>query len=291
MMEQLQVQKNENEENKKKQKMEYVIEGNVAKFTTSSGVEFFVDLDDAPMVAQYSWCISTQGYVVGRVDGKIVRLHRLIMGVLDSEDNLVCDHINGNKTLNCKSNLRLCTQQQNSWNTNAKGYRELSNGTYKSYIMVDGKYINLGNYDTPEQANAVRIMAEKEYFGEFSSNVHLFEDAEVLRLYQEALASIEYLHQNKYRVEDDIVYVTVSYKDVSKEFVIDAVDYEDIKEYKWRMRTDGQIEAWIDGERQLLARYLMGLKKGEKKRVTFIDGNNLNFRRENLKVVECKTKK
>ena len=54
---------------------------------------------------------------------------------------------------------------------------------------------------------------------------------------------------------------------------------------------DTKIEARTDGENQSLTRVLLGLTKGDRtKRVKFIDGNNLNFRRENLKIIECKTK-
>ena len=285
---------NKNEENKKKQKMEYVIEGNVAKFTTSSGVDFFVDSEDAEMVSQYRWHVG-KGYVNTRINGKLVKLHRLIMNLLDSEDKtLVVDHADRNPLNNCKCNLRVCTHKENNRNTNAKGYSRRSDGRFDVYIMVDGKSIYLGRYTTEEQARAVRIMAEKDYFGEYSSKVDLFEDSEILRLYEEAMASIEHLHKNEVRLndEDDVVYVTVTSKGISKEFVMDLDHYEMIKSYKWCVNNKGQIVTNVNGEKTLLARFLLGLPKGDRtKRVTFIDGNKLNFRRENLQVVECKTKK
>ena len=283
-------------ENKKKQKkMEYVIEGDVAVFTTSSGVKFMVDLEDANKVSQYRWWIAGNGYVQGWVIGKRVYLHRFVMGSLDSEDNenLVIDHIiSGDKLNNCKSNLRWCTQQENLRNRNIKGYRKTSNGKYQAYIYLNGKYVNLGNYDTPEQANSIRVMAEKEYFGEFSSNTDLFDDVETLRLYEEAIESVRLRHQNKARIEGDVVYVTVYYRNTSKEIVIDLDNYELIKNFKWRMLADRCIVADVNGEQQQLTRVLLGLPKGDRtKKVKFKDGDKFNFRRENLKVVECKTNK
>ena len=124
------------------------------------------------------------------------------------------------------------------------------------------------------------------------NNVHLFNDPEIVRLYEEAMASIEHLHKNEVRLndEDNVVYVTVLDKGIIKEFVIDLADYEMIKEYKWCVG-NGSIASWINGELQLLTRVLLGLPKGDRtKRVTFIDGDNLNFKRENLKIIECKTK-
>lgn len=287
---------NENKENKKKkQKMDYVIEGNVAKFTTSQGIEFMVDAEDADRVSKYSWCVNNHGYVVGRVNGKVVSLHRFILGVLDSEDRtLIVDHRDFCKVNNCRSNLRICTNQENQRNRkDVKGIYKNPNNTYQAYIAVDGEKIHLGTYESEQMARAVRLIAEKEYFGEFSPNVDLYEDAETLKLYEEAMASIEYLHKNECRIDEDenVVYVTVSGKGITKEFVINLDDYEKIKRYKWYMITNGLIEARVDGEHQKLTRVLLGLKKGDRsKRVRFIDGDNLNYRRNNLEVIECKVK-
>ena len=42
----------------------------------------------------------------------------------------------------------------------------------------------------------------------------------------------------------------------------------------------------------MLTRVLLGLEKADKnKRVKFRDGNRFNFRRNNLQIIECKTKK
>ena len=287
-----------NKKKSKRLKMDYVIEGKIAKFKTKSGVEFIVNSKDAERVAKYTWYICN-GYVQGRVNGKCVFLHRFILGLLDSEDKtLVCDHIDRNKLNNCKSNLRICTQQENSWNKECKGYHKLPNGRYQAYIKVDGKSISLGYYDTEEQARAVRIMAEKELYKEFSSKVDLFNDVEIKRLYNEAMASISidkyrYKNQNKYRVDADnnLVYVTVTSKGISNEFVINSEDYEKIKDYKWTVATKEQIVARVNGEQQYLARFLLGLPKGDRtKRVKFKDGDKSNYRRNNLEVVECKSK-
>ena len=283
---------NENKENKKKQKMEYVIEGDVAKFTTSQGIEFTVDAEDAERVSQYRWHVNDNGYVKGRVTGKNVRLHRFLLGV-ESDNTLMVDHINHDTLNNCKGNLRICSNQENQRNRkDVKGYRELPNGKYQVYIVLDGKFHNLGCYDTPEQANSIRVMAEKRHFKQYSSKVDLFEDPDILALYEQAISSIEYLHQNKYRIDEDenVVYVAVSSKDITKEFVVNLEDYHIIKDYKWCINK-GQIVGWINGEIQQLSRFLLGLTKADRtKKVKFKDKNNLNFRRENLKIIECKTK-
>ena len=283
---------NENKGSKKKQKMEYTVKDGVATFVDSKGRTFFVDSDDAERVAEYTWYVNDRGYVVSsNVDGEQVRLHRFIMKLGKDDKDKVVDHIQTgleNRANNCKSNLRICSTQENSRNNNAKGYHELLNGKYMAYINMDGKFINLGYFETEEHAKAVRIMAEKEHFGNFSSNKHLFDDHETLRLYNEAMETVKRNSKyNEYTINGDIVIIKAS--NANEEFIVDLADFEKIKDYTW-CYGNGKIVANIVGKMQQLNRVLLGLEIGEKKRVRFIDGNNLNFRRENLKVVECKTK-
>ena len=167
----------------------YIIENGVAVFVTSSGIKFTVDEEDAERVAEYTWAMNGRGYLLARIKGKMVLLHRFILGV-ESAKTLIVDHINHDKTNNCKCNLRICSHQENCWNKkDVKGIYKTSNGTYQAYIHVDGKKIHLGTYESEQMARAVRLIAEKEYFGEFSSKVDLFDDVETKRLYEEAIAS------------------------------------------------------------------------------------------------------
>lgn len=81
-----------------------------------------VDDEDFVKLNIYSWCLSSQGYVVcvkylGRINGKTknkcIRIHRLIV---DAPDNKEVDHINGNRLDNRKCNLRLSTHTENAYN-------------------------------------------------------------------------------------------------------------------------------------------------------------------------------
>lgn len=275
---------------KKNEKMQYTVENGIATFITNNGDAFIVDVEDINRVAQYKWYLNGHGYIVGWVNGKSVQLHRFLTGLLDcNSEGLVTDHINHCKTDNRKSNLRICTHQNNSRNRDSKGFNKRSNGKkYKARIGVNGKDIYLGDFATPEQARAVRIIdGEKKYFGEFSSNKHLFDDPEILRLYEEAMESIKYLHKNKYSIDGEVVYITASNCD--EEFIIDLEDYEKIKDYTW-CYSNGYLITGIDGTTKKLVRILLDLKTGDKKKVKFIDGNNHNYRRDNLQVIECKTK-
>ena len=77
----------------------------------------------------------------------------------------VLDHINKNKKDNRISNLRSVTNQQNSFNTNAKGYsyQKDAKRKWRSEIMIYGKSIYLGRFDTEEEAKQSYLNAKKKY--------------------------------------------------------------------------------------------------------------------------------
>ena len=135
-----------------------------------------IDLEDADKVKNYKWRINDKGYVitdiVGGLGGK-TRLHRLIM---DCPDDMVVDHINHNKLDNRKSNLRICTQQQNCTNKSKTSKNtsgavgvcwEKRRKKWFAQITHNQKNIFLGYYNTKEEATEARKQAEIEYFGEY----------------------------------------------------------------------------------------------------------------------------
>ena len=110
---------------------------------------------------------------LGINDKKIkIKLHRLNYyahnqdwNILDNSKNNFIDHIDNNPTNNDISNLRVVTQQQNSWNRhNVRGYSITKNGRYKSQIVgEDSRQIYLGTYDTKEEARNKHLEAKKIY--------------------------------------------------------------------------------------------------------------------------------
>jgi hypothetical protein len=74
------------------------------------------------------------------------------------------DHINGNRDDNRIDNLRSVTNQQNLFNTNAKGYTFNKNkNKFKSQIRVNNKSIYLGYFDTEVEASKAYLDAKKMY--------------------------------------------------------------------------------------------------------------------------------
>ena len=131
-----------------------------------------IDLDDVYKVKQYKWCLDAYGYVIGGKDKKI-RLHRFIM---NCPDDMVVDHINLNPLNNRKSNLRICTKQQNEMNRptrshNTSGVTGVSKhkqtNKWRAYIEYNQKYIHLGLFNTKEEAIKARKEAELKYFGKY----------------------------------------------------------------------------------------------------------------------------
>lgn len=138
--------------------------------------EFYVDKEDFERIRNICWYEDTSGYIYGyntQLKARVT-LHRHIMK-LDNE--AIIDHINRNPKDCRKINLRKCTQKDNVKNkslysNNKSGYNGVcwDNKTSKwiSYINYEGNRINLGFYDDKEKAIQSRLIAEKQYFGEFA---------------------------------------------------------------------------------------------------------------------------
>jgi hypothetical protein len=137
-----------------------------------------VDAEDAELLINHFSSVRKQAYPrtairavdlwFGKENGGAVSLHRFLMKALPGQ---VVDHINGNPLDNRKSNLRIVTAHQNSMNRGDTVGRKLPKGVYlrkankfKPFIAGIrhcGQYINLGAYETVEQAaNAYRTAAD-----------------------------------------------------------------------------------------------------------------------------------
>lgn len=73
------------------------------------------------------------------------------------------DHINNIRDDNRIINLRDVTPQQNQFNRKVSGVTQRKNGKWTARIGVNYKRINLGNFDTKQEAEEAYLDAKKIY--------------------------------------------------------------------------------------------------------------------------------
>ena len=168
----------ENMSKVKKRYNTYDLSGEYGIGYTSKGEEFYFDLEDYDKIKNYCWSKNKKGYITSTDNKtrKTILLHRI---VTDCLNELVPDHIHGKETRhdNRKSNLRICTTQENCMNSplyknNTSGVTGVTwhkrDKVWQARIKVGYKYIHLGNFDSFEDAVKARKNGEEKYFGEFS---------------------------------------------------------------------------------------------------------------------------
>ena len=146
------------------------------------GMIAIVDEADVPLVQSIKWHASKSTFGVyyarGRVlrDGKSIRvyMHRFL---INTPDDAVVDHVDGNKLNNRRCNLRICNMAQNMKNLsrrsdNTTGFTgvsfDSSRSVYAAYINVNGKRKHLGRFPTAESAAKAYDTAAVQLHGSFA---------------------------------------------------------------------------------------------------------------------------
>ncbi len=144
----------------------------------TKGYVALVDDDDYERLSMLKWSATvkkTNIYASVYVAGKNKRMHRIIM---NAPPELQVDHIDGNGLNNQKSNLRLCTNSQNSMNKGKRNentsskykgvYYVKAAKSYRAEIQKDGKKKVLYGFKTQEEAALAYNKAAIELHGEFA---------------------------------------------------------------------------------------------------------------------------
>lgn len=156
----------------------YDLSGEYGIGYTSSGDEFYFNIEDYDLIKDYCWYINNQGYVTARVHGenKHILMHNLIMGKY-------CDHINRKRNDNTRNNLREATFSENCQNRslrydNTSGvsgvYFDKNRNKWIANLFLNGKMIYCKTFTNREDAINARLKAEKQYYGEFAPQKHLY---------------------------------------------------------------------------------------------------------------------
>lgn len=149
-----------------------------AVLTIGKNQKCLVDFYDLAVILKFGkWGVKLGYATTGLlVDGKIkqIAMHRLI---LNARTGQMCDHINGDRLDNRRSNLRLVTYAENAMNRGKSGINRHSKfkgicfdkySGWKATIRPNGKYIHLGYYQDEKQAAKVYDKAAKKYFGKYA---------------------------------------------------------------------------------------------------------------------------
>ena len=117
------------------------------------------------------------GYHRLRFKGQSFKAHRVIWAIAYGYfPDVEIDHINGVKTDNRLSNLRLATHTQNMQNASLRKDNKLGlkgvmkrGGKYLATIAVGGKTKYLGSFGSEAEAHNAYCVAAKKNFGEFAN--------------------------------------------------------------------------------------------------------------------------
>lgn len=165
----------------------YIINDNYAEIVIESKVHGIVkvkiDNEYVEKCSKLTWHYAKNKdskYIQTRIKGKMIKLHRYIMNIDNS--NIIVDHKNRNTLDNRKDNLRVCNYQENSFNKSIRsdntsgvvGVDYNKNAKkWRAKIKYNNVIIHLGYYIDLNEALINRRIAEEILFGEYSPNEKL----------------------------------------------------------------------------------------------------------------------
>lgn len=150
-----------------------LIKANIHKFYYTLGKLYWND-DYAPRArkGQEVGSIDSSGYLQVGLDNKQVLVHRIIWMLFNDSYPEQIDHIDRNRLNNLIDNLRPATNMTNQHNASMR--KDNSSGVigvhsrncrWQARIQVNGKRIQLGTFNTIEEASKAYRQGKEQYHG------------------------------------------------------------------------------------------------------------------------------
>ena len=134
-------------------------DGTVKRIPLAGGLYAYVDAADYEWLSQHKWGVSS-GYAARYEQGRVIYMHRQIM---QPPKGTVVDHVDRSRLNNCRTNLRVCTPEENMRNrakctgcaSRFKGVARSPEGRrWSARLYFKGKRFWLGYFD--EEIEAAR---------------------------------------------------------------------------------------------------------------------------------------
>ena len=163
------------------------ISGDYPQIDLTQGKVAVIDEEDYDKLSKYKWSArwnkhSRTFYALSNEIGSDGKYHTIYMHrfIMETPIGMVVDHLNHDGLDNRKSNLRNVTNLENSRNRRGKNSNNnsghlgisLDGGKWKAQIQVLGKKMNLGRFNSIEDAVSARKSAENRYFRGEGKGIH-----------------------------------------------------------------------------------------------------------------------
>lgn len=152
-------------------------------YSSNTHTPFFFDKENYDLIKDFCWNdhIKTNGYHILEAWNTKTKQNIPMTELLGCKGY---DHENRNSLDNRRCNLRPATQADNTKNKSRQknntsgiagvGWMKRLN-KWRARITIDDTPIYLGIFENKDDAIRARLQAEKQYFGEFAPQKHLFE--------------------------------------------------------------------------------------------------------------------
>lgn len=136
-----------------------------------------IDASDLAFVSKHRWVLGGDGYAMTKIARRMCAMHRMLLqDERAAHPGLNVDHISRDRLDNRRSNLRLVTTAQNSWNAaytpGESGYvgvhRGKRDGLWNAVLKCNGVFYRKSGFTDPAEAARWRDAEVKRLRGEFA---------------------------------------------------------------------------------------------------------------------------